>query len=91
MDRDGKTGLADGIRCDEDGNVWAGTGWAGKGFEGVHLLHRRGVARRLGCQPSASSAFETVQLSATGTPARRVARLMQQASAPALSFSHDRE
>ena len=29
-------GMADGIRCDEDGNVWAGCGWAGPGFDGVH-------------------------------------------------------
>ncbi len=29
-------GMADGIRCDVDGNLWAGTGWAGPGFDGVH-------------------------------------------------------
>ena len=26
----GKTGFADGIRCDEDGNVWAGMGMGGR-------------------------------------------------------------
>lgn len=31
-------GLADGIRCDIDGNVWAGAGWAGEGFDGVHIF-----------------------------------------------------
>ena len=29
-------GMADGIRCDEDGNLWAGAGWAGPGSDGVH-------------------------------------------------------
>jgi gluconolactonase len=33
----GKTGAADGIRCDEDGNVWAGCGWVGDGYDGVHI------------------------------------------------------
>lgn len=31
-------GLADGIRCDVDGNVWASAGWAGPGFDGVHIF-----------------------------------------------------
>ncbi len=31
-------GTADGIRADEDGNIWAGAGWAGEGFDGVHVL-----------------------------------------------------
>ena len=35
---DGKGGLADGIRADEDGNVWASAGWAGDGFDGVHIF-----------------------------------------------------
>jgi gluconolactonase len=30
-------GAADGIRADEDGNVWAGAGWVGDGFDGVHV------------------------------------------------------
>lgn len=38
MNFNGKTGFADGIRCDEDGNVWAGMGWAGDGFDGVHCF-----------------------------------------------------
>ena len=29
---------ADGIRCDTDGNVWAGTGWGGPGFDGVQVF-----------------------------------------------------
>jgi gluconolactonase len=33
---DMKPGMADGIRCDEDGNLWAAAGWAGPGFDGVH-------------------------------------------------------
>ena len=31
-------GLADGIRCDVDGNVWAGAGWVGDGYDGVHVI-----------------------------------------------------
>ena len=42
-DYDGKSGLADGIRCDEDGNVWAGMGWAGEGYDGVHVFHPDGT------------------------------------------------
>jgi len=38
MEYDGKTGGADGIRADVDGNVWAGAGWAGEGFDGVHVF-----------------------------------------------------
>jgi gluconolactonase len=34
----GKSGFADGIRCDEDGNVWAGMGWVGDGYDGVHVF-----------------------------------------------------
>ncbi len=43
MNFNGKTGFADGIRCDEDGNVWAGMGWAGDGFDGVHVFAPDGV------------------------------------------------
>jgi gluconolactonase len=39
----GKTGMADGIRCDEDGNVWAGMGWVGDGYDGVHVFHPDGT------------------------------------------------
>jgi gluconolactonase len=38
MTLDGKTGFADGIRCDEDGNLWAGMGWVGDGYDGVHIF-----------------------------------------------------
>ncbi len=31
-------GLADGIRADKDGNIWAGCGWAGAGYDGVHVF-----------------------------------------------------
>jgi len=33
-------GLADGIRCDTEGNVWASAGWAevGEGYDGVHIF-----------------------------------------------------
>lgn len=33
-----KAGFADGIRCDEDGNVWASAGWVGAGYDGVHVF-----------------------------------------------------
>lgn len=29
-------GLADGIRTDRDGNLWAAVGWGGEGYDGVH-------------------------------------------------------
>lgn len=35
---DTSPGLADGIRCDEDGNVWASAGWGGDGYDGVHVI-----------------------------------------------------
>jgi gluconolactonase len=38
MEMDGKTGFADGIRCDEDGNLWASAGWVGDGYDGVHIF-----------------------------------------------------
>jgi gluconolactonase len=38
MERNGQKGLADGIRADIDGNIWAGAGWVGKGYDGVHIL-----------------------------------------------------
>jgi gluconolactonase len=31
-------GVADGIRADVDGNIWAGAGWAGEGYDGVHVF-----------------------------------------------------
>lgn len=32
------SGLADGIRCDVDGNLWAAAGWVGEGYDGVHTF-----------------------------------------------------
>jgi gluconolactonase len=43
MEWNGKTGLADGIRCDEDGNVWSSAGWVGDGYDGVHVFAPDGV------------------------------------------------
>ena len=37
------TGLADGIRADVDGNVWASAGWVGDGYDGVHIFAPDGV------------------------------------------------
>jgi gluconolactonase len=31
-------GSSDGIRCDLDGNVWSAAGWAGEGYNGVHVF-----------------------------------------------------
>lgn len=36
------TGLADGIRADVDGNIWAGLGWVGPGYDGVHCFAPNG-------------------------------------------------
>jgi gluconolactonase len=33
-----KAGVADGIRADIDGNIWAAVGWAGEGYDGVHVF-----------------------------------------------------
>jgi len=33
-----KHGIADGIRCDVDGNLWSSAGWVGDGFDGVHVF-----------------------------------------------------
>ncbi|MCI0535619.1 MAG: SMP-30/gluconolactonase/LRE family protein [Verrucomicrobiales bacterium] len=38
MEMKGKMGGADGIRADVDGNIWAGAGWAGEGYDGVHIF-----------------------------------------------------
>ncbi|MEZ5823596.1 MAG: SMP-30/gluconolactonase/LRE family protein [Geminicoccaceae bacterium] len=42
MELDGKSGFADGIRCDEDGNVWSSAGWVGEGYDGVHVFSPEG-------------------------------------------------
>ena len=33
-----KAGFADGIRADTDGNIWAGAGWVGDGYDGVQVF-----------------------------------------------------
>jgi gluconolactonase len=33
-----KTGMADGIRADVDGNIWAAAGWVGRGYDGVQIF-----------------------------------------------------
>lgn len=43
MELDGQSGLADGIRADVDGNVWASAGWVGAGYDGVHIFAPDGV------------------------------------------------
>ena len=42
MTLDGKAGFADGIRADETGNIWAGAGWVGDGYDGVHVFAPNG-------------------------------------------------
>jgi gluconolactonase len=36
-------GAADGIRADEDGNIWASAGWAGEDFDGVQVFAPEGT------------------------------------------------
>jgi gluconolactonase len=43
MEWNGKTGNADGIRCDEDGNVYAAAGWVGDGYDGVQIFSPDGT------------------------------------------------
>ncbi|HVR71998.1 MAG TPA: SMP-30/gluconolactonase/LRE family protein [Vicinamibacteria bacterium] len=38
MEMDGRSGGADGIRADVDGNIWASAGWVGDGYDGVHVF-----------------------------------------------------
>jgi gluconolactonase len=38
MELNGKSGGADGIRADVDGNIWASAGWVGDGYDGVHVF-----------------------------------------------------
>lgn len=33
-----KAGMADGIRCDVHGNIWASAGWVGANYDGVHIF-----------------------------------------------------
>jgi gluconolactonase len=39
-------GFADGIRADVDGNIWAGAGWVGDGYDGVQVFNKAG--KRIG-------------------------------------------
>jgi gluconolactonase len=43
MELDGKSGFADGIRADEDGNIWSSAGWVGDGYDGVHIFDPGGT------------------------------------------------
>jgi gluconolactonase len=36
-------GMADGIRADVDGNIWAACGWVGEGYDGVHVFAPDGM------------------------------------------------
>jgi gluconolactonase len=36
-------GVADGMRVDADGNVWAACGWVGPGYDGVHIFSPEGA------------------------------------------------
>ena len=37
--KDGElVGVSDGIRADVDGNIWSSAGWAGAGYDGVHIF-----------------------------------------------------
>lgn len=36
-------GIADGIRCDVLGNIWASAGWVGEGYDGVHIFSPDGM------------------------------------------------
>ncbi|MEO7653830.1 MAG: SMP-30/gluconolactonase/LRE family protein [Bryobacteraceae bacterium] len=42
MEMGGKSGMADGIRADTDGNIWVGAGWVGPGYDGVHVFTAQG-------------------------------------------------
>ena len=42
MEYRGNSGLADGIRADQDGNIWTGAGWVGPGYDGVHIFNPEG-------------------------------------------------
>ena len=39
---DMRPGGGDGVRTDRDGNLWAAAGWAGEGFDGVHIFAPEG-------------------------------------------------
>ena len=43
VDGELRVGGADGIRCDADGNLWSSAGWAGAGYDGVHVFNPEGA------------------------------------------------
>jgi gluconolactonase len=43
LERGEVTGGGDGLRADTDGNIWAACGWAGAGYDGVHIFAPDGV------------------------------------------------
>lgn len=45
IDGEVKAGFADGIRADEDGNIWSSAGWVGAGYDGVHIFAAEDGAR----------------------------------------------
>ena len=55
MEMNGKAGLADGIRADVDGNIWAAGGWVGAGYDGVHVFAPDGVRIGLTLLPEIGS------------------------------------
>ncbi len=42
LDGEARTGFADGIRCDAEGNIWSSAGWVGAGYDGVHVFNPEG-------------------------------------------------
>jgi gluconolactonase len=42
MKLNGKEGIADGIRCDVDGNIWSSAGWVGDNYDGVIVFAPNG-------------------------------------------------
>ena len=54
-----KPGLADGIRADVDGNIWAGCGWVGAGYDGVQVFTPAGerIGQILLPEPCANLCF----------------------------------
>lgn len=38
MSFENRAGMADGIRADTNGNIWASAGWVGDGYDGVHCF-----------------------------------------------------
>jgi len=52
-------GMADGIRADVDGNIWAGSGWVGPGYDGVQIFTPTGerIGQILLPEPCANICF----------------------------------